>query len=89
MADEWVIENMRSCDLTEAVTTAFGEATNLEGVGYIPLLYVGHQFVEGMNYMLICKQTLITTEPIVRIVQMTIYKKLDMPAVITDLVTIL
>lgn len=31
--------------------------TTLLGADYVPVLYVGKQVINGINYMIICKQT--------------------------------
>lgn len=87
----WVIdEKMQACPMPEKVASAFSEAViNLQGAEYMPVLYVGQQLVSGMNYMIICKQTLITQNSTVDIVKMTIYASLDKPAVIQSIETIL
>ncbi len=45
--------------LPEDVEKGFNEVTqHLVGASYEPVLYVGSQVVAGINYMIICKQTL-------------------------------
>lgn len=85
----WKINaEMPACQLPEEVEAAFNEA-KIMGAKYVPVLYVGSQLVSGMNYMLICKQTLATQEQSEGVVQMTIYKPLNGPAVITEINPIL
>lgn len=60
MAGEWILAEMEPCNLPQKVATGFTEAfSNLDGGGYIPVLYCGHQLVNGTNHLLICKQTLV------------------------------
>ena len=89
MVGGWKInEEMVECKLPEEIKIAFNEI-NIVGAKYVPVLYVGHQLVSGKNYMLICKQTLATQEQSQGVVQMTIYKPLNGPAVITEIKPIL
>lgn len=44
------------------------ENTEIVGVGYKPLIYLGKHIVKGVNYCFIAEQTLITREPIKHIV---------------------
>jgi len=63
MLGGWSInDNLKPCPLPEEVASAFSEAnTHLMGALYVPVLYCGSQVVAGMNYMIICKQTLVTS----------------------------
>jgi len=73
MVGAWKLANMRATDLPQKVATAFTEVTSgLLGAGYIPVLYCGEQLVHGINYMIICKQTLITNPLEEHIVTMVI-----------------
>lgn len=59
----WVLADMEAANLPEKVATAFCEVTeSLVGATYTPVLYVGDQLVHGMNYMIICKQTIVVPE---------------------------
>ena len=73
MVGTWKIASMEPCGLPEAVATAFSQVTtNMVGARYIPVLYCGEQLVNGMNYMIICKQILVTNPPVEHIVAMVI-----------------
>jgi len=64
MSGNWKLSEMKPCGLPEQVATGFAEAiSGLVGTAYIPVLYCGEQLVHGTNYILICKQTLITAQP--------------------------
>lgn len=55
----WDLAEMHPAPLPEKVATAFAGATeSLLGAKYVPVLYCGEQPVHGVNYMIICEQTL-------------------------------
>lgn len=57
----WEFVENPGCELPEKVATAFaGVFEGMEGASYKPVLYCGSQIVNGMNYMLICEQKLVT-----------------------------
>jgi hypothetical protein len=87
----WTInDNLKPCPLPEEVASAFSEVNaHLLGAVFVPVLYCGSQLVSGMNYMIICKQTLVTHPPLEHLVTMVIYKPLNGPAVITSIDQIL
>ncbi len=61
MVGAWNLAAMKPVNLPERVATAFSEVTNsLLGAKYVPVLYCGEQLVHGTNYMIICKQTIVT-----------------------------
>ncbi len=47
------------------------------GASYMPVLYIGQQVVAGMNYMLICKQTLSDKDQTVHIVKVVLFCSLQ------------
>lgn len=60
----WNIEEMKSCNLPQKAASAFTAVTGeLVGADYQPVLYVGSQLVNGMNYCILAIQTIITAEP--------------------------
>ncbi len=67
----WNLKEISS-KLPKDVEKGFKEETeHLVGASYEPVLYVGSQVVAGINYMIICKQTLSdkdATEHIVKLV---------------------
>ena len=86
----WEIEDMKICALPEKVASAFTEALGgLLGATYTPALYAAHQVVSGMNYMIICKQTLMTLNQDEHVVQMTIHQPLEGKSIIMEIKTIL
>lgn len=57
----WEYAQMKACKLPSDVAQVFKEATSdLKGVTYVPVLYVGSQLAAGMNYMIICKSLTLT-----------------------------
>ena len=64
MVGAWTLAKMEAVDLPEKAAAAFSKVTNgMVGAKYIPVLYCGEQLVNGTNYMIICKQTLVTNPP--------------------------
>lgn len=61
----------------------------LKGATYVPVLYCGSQVVAGINYMLICRQTLMTTPPDEHVVNMVVHKPLSGKAVIVSITRLL
>ncbi len=69
----WDISEMKGVNLPQKAQSAFTAITGgLVGADYEPVLYVGSQVVNGMNYCILAKQTVITAEPEVRLVKMII-----------------
>ncbi len=57
----WNLAPMSPCNLPENVATGFAQLFgNMEGAAYTPVLYCGTQVVNGINHMIICRQTLVT-----------------------------
>ncbi len=61
-------------DVTEGIKVA---SSTLLGGELEPILLCGTQVVEGMNYMVICKENLVTAEPVSKIVDVTLNKSLN------------
>lgn len=73
MVGAWKLADMEAAKLPEKAATAFSEVTHeLVGAEYVPVLYCGEQLVNGTNYMIICKQTLVTNPPAEHLVTMVI-----------------
>ena len=71
MSGGWVVNP--SCELPQEVATVFNAAMGqITGAGYEPLLYCGSQVVRGINYMIICKQTLVTKDQDVHVVKVVL-----------------
>lgn len=69
MLGNWNInEEMEVCTLPKEVQAAF-DKWNILGVKYEPVLYAGTQVVKGINYMFICKTTLVTPAQTVGLAQ--------------------
>lgn len=89
-AGSWVPAPFVAGKLPEKAASAYGEAVaGLAGASYIPLLYCGEQVVAGMNYMIICGQTLVTNPPEGHVVKMVIHEPLEGKATIRSIETIL
>lgn len=72
------MNEIQSCSLPEPVATGFGQVTKaLLGARYVPVLYVGTQMVHGVNYMLICKQTLAVQGAPEHLVKMVLNQNTD------------
>lgn len=57
----WKLAPMSPCDLPQNVATGFTQLFgDVEGATYTPVLYCGTQVVNGVNHMIICRQTLVT-----------------------------
>lgn len=69
----WNIDEMKGVNLPQKAQSAFTAVTGgLVGADYEPVLYVGSQVVNGTNYCILAKQTIITATPEVRLVKMII-----------------
>ena len=86
MVGDWKIVESQPCPLPEKVATAFSEAiAGLIGASYTPVAFVGQQLVSGMNYALICDQTIVTRDPAKHVVLMKIYAPLSGKATATSI----
>ena len=64
--------------LPQQIATAFSELfSNIDGVGYNPLVYVGEQLVHGKNHMIYCEQTLVTQVPQRHLVSVVLHETLE------------
>ena len=69
----WDISEMKGVNLPQKAQSAFTAITGgLVGADYEPVLYVGSQIVNGTNYCILAKQTIITATPEIRLVKMII-----------------
>ena len=69
----WNVDEMKGVNLPQKAQSAFTAVTGgLVGADYEPVLYVGSQVVNGTNYCILAKQTIITATPEVRLVKMII-----------------
>ena len=67
----WVVEPVVG-GLPEKVATAFSTVMQMKGAEYAPLVYCAHQLVNGINHMLICKQTLVTKDQDIHVVKVVL-----------------
>ena len=73
----WIWEDGQDCKLPQDVATGFGVVMqDMDGAGYKPMMYCGKQLVNGENHMLICKQTLVTAEPIENLVILVLHHEI-------------
>lgn len=74
----WNIDEMKTVNLPQKAESAFTAVTGgLVGADYEPVLYVGSQLVNGVNYCVLAMQTLLTATPEKRLVKMVINVALD------------
>lgn len=73
----WILENdFNVGTLPQKVASGFGEAfEGLLGASYEPIMYIGHQVVNGVNHAILCKQTMITKDPVEHIVKVILHEK--------------
>ena len=72
--------------LPEAVDKAFSKATeDLEGSDLKPAAYIGSQVVAGSNYMILCRSTSVTDDPVTKLQMAVVYADLEGGAKLTYL----
>lgn len=83
----WMINDQNiKVTLPDHVEKAFNKATEgFKGIMLEPLAYVGSQVVAGMNYMILCRATTATQEPVTTYRMAVIYADLEGNAEITSL----
>ena len=73
MVGNWILEEFKSVNLPQKLASGFTAVTGgLVGADYQPVLYVGHQVVNGMNYCVLAIQRITTANPDTRLVKMII-----------------
>lgn len=78
MAGNWILEDFKNVNLPQKVASGFAEVTGgLVGADYMPVLYVGHQVVNGMNYCVLATQVITNANPETRLVKMVINEAPD------------
>ena len=78
MLGGWNIDEIKSCNLPQKVASAFTAVTGeLVGADYQPVLYVGKQIVNGVNYCVVCVQKLVVPNGEKRLVKMVINEATD------------
>lgn len=73
MVGAFVLADLQAVTLPEDVDTAFKAATSeMVGATYTPVLYCGHQIVQGINYMILCEQRLSDKDQTKHLVKMIV-----------------
>ena len=86
MTGGWEYADMKPCDLPQEVATAFSEAfSRLMGTDFIPVLYVGSQVVNGMNYCIVCKTKMVVPNGADGCKVVILYAPIGQKAVVTDI----
>ena len=74
----WAINEEGSAELPEEVKKAFDSVTSeLMGTELEPVAYVGSQVVAGMNYMVLCRATTVTENPVTNYQMLVMYVDLE------------
>ena len=82
----WTINEEGSADLPAEVKKAFDSVTSeLMGTDLEPVAYVGSQVVAGMNYMVLCRATTVTENPVTNYQMLIMYADLEGKASLTTL----
>ena len=60
---EWQIEQFKTTGLPQKVQSAFTDVTSeITGADYQPVLYLGHQLVNGVNHCILCVKRPVTPD---------------------------
>ena len=74
----WNIDDVKGCNLPQKPQTAFTAATSeIVGVDYEPIAYLGSQTVNGINYRILAFQRIVALNSEKKIVKMIIHEELD------------
>lgn len=69
----WEIEQFKTTGLPQGVQSAFTDVTSeIVGADYQPVLYLGHQVVNGVNHCILCVKRSVTLEGECSLVKMII-----------------
>ena len=63
---------VETTSMPQKAASAWNTLEDLLGASYKPLLYLGKQQVNGVNYYFIAEQTIVTNPPIRRVVKLAI-----------------
>ncbi len=75
----------KEIELPENAKAAFEKAMEgYDGANFTPVAYLGSQVVAGTNYKLLCKEVIVTAEPIAKYSVIKVYEDLSGNAEITD-----
>ncbi len=78
-----------SLDQNEDVRTAFEKAMEgLTGASYEPVAYIGSQLVSGMNYMILCRETIVVPDAVSKYAMVKVYADLSGNAEILEITSI-
>ncbi|MDO4940072.1 MAG: hypothetical protein Q4E33_00070 [Erysipelotrichaceae bacterium] len=70
-----VYEGDNKCDVPDEVVDALTKATEgMTGASYTPIALLGTQVVSGINYSILCKETVIASEPMTNYSIVIVYK---------------
>ncbi|MBQ0036807.1 MAG: hypothetical protein KBT35_07825 [Firmicutes bacterium] len=73
------------CDIPDEAVEAVAKATEgLDGAGYTPIALLGTQVVSGINYAILCKETVVAAEPITTYSIVVVYKNTSGECKLTD-----
>ncbi len=74
----WEIDSMKTTGLPQKVQSAFTNITGgLTGADYQPVLYVGHQLVNGTNHCILALQRIVIPDEEYRLVKIIIHEDLN------------
>lgn len=71
------LESFTGCRLPQKAATAWTAVSGLIDVSYKPLIYIGEQIVDGVNYHFIAERTLLTNPRVRHVVKFAIWQKPD------------
>lgn len=73
-----VYGDQAAVNLPADVQKAFDDAfEGWTGASYEPLVFLGQQVVSGSNYSILCRETIVTAQPITKLAVVTIYNDLN------------
>ena len=82
----WNMAEMKGVNLPQKAQSAFTSVTeSLVGAKYEPVLYVGKQIVNGMNYCILASQQILVPNAELRLVKMIIHVSLEGTASIVSI----
>ena len=78
MFGSWGLDEFHGVKLPQKVASAFTAVTGeLVGADYQPIVYLGKQLVNGVNYCVLAVQKLVTARSEKRLVKMIIHEAAD------------
>lgn len=74
----WNLDEVKGCNLPQKAQTVFTAVTSeIVGVDYEPIAYLGSQTVNGINYRILALQKIVALNAEKKIVKMIIHEELD------------